>query len=336
MKAENHAEGAKVSVVMCTYNGAEFLRDQIDSILAQTYPIHELIVQDDMSSDGSADILAEYAADTRVSVFINENRMGYNRNFSTALNRATGDFIAVSDQDDIWMRDKIETLMRNIDDNMLIFHNSAVFHGTDTSSATPHFKGDVAHDGAAALLKFIMSGHECMFRRELLDTYSRAVAIEPDIIYDCTLLVAANAVGKTRYLDESLVMWRRHDNAATAAIATGKKEPTMMRKSALGIVTAFAAMRDKKKTELSARFFRAVSTFHFADRHCAAIVAAMAKGSLLGALRAGMVCATHYRRNLYPDKNAAMAFIDSLFYPLFSIRDRRNLISNPAQKAQKV
>lgn len=50
-----------VSIVMCTYNGEQFLREQLDSILAQTYPIHELIIQDDCSTDHTADIVREYA-----------------------------------------------------------------------------------------------------------------------------------------------------------------------------------------------------------------------------------------------------------------------------------
>ena len=54
-------EKKTVSVVMCTYNGEKYLREQMDSILAQTYPIHEIIVCDDCSTDGTMNILQEYA-----------------------------------------------------------------------------------------------------------------------------------------------------------------------------------------------------------------------------------------------------------------------------------
>lgn len=50
----------KVSVVMCTYNGARYIREQIESLLRQTYPLHEIIVQDDGSTDGTCDIVSEY------------------------------------------------------------------------------------------------------------------------------------------------------------------------------------------------------------------------------------------------------------------------------------
>ena len=56
-----------VSVVMCTYNGEKYLREQMDSILAQTYPIHEIIVCDDCSTDGTMNILQEYA--TKFPIF---------------------------------------------------------------------------------------------------------------------------------------------------------------------------------------------------------------------------------------------------------------------------
>lgn len=98
-----------VSVVMATYNGAQYLREQIDSILNQTYPVHELIIQDDKSTDNTVAIANEYAnRNSVVKVFVNERNMGLNQNFKSAVMRATGDFIALSDQDDIWFKDKLE------------------------------------------------------------------------------------------------------------------------------------------------------------------------------------------------------------------------------------
>ena len=105
----NMTEGKTVAVVMCTYNGEKFLREQLDSILRQTYPISEIIVQDDCSTDSTVAILRSYAArDGRVRVIVNEHNLGFNRNFRSAVMKATADFVAISDQDDVWMPDKIE------------------------------------------------------------------------------------------------------------------------------------------------------------------------------------------------------------------------------------
>ena len=104
-----------VSVVMCTYNGARFLREQMDSILAQDNPLHEIIVQDDGATDDTLDILNTYARQhPQIHVYRNEERLGFNRNFHTAMLRATGDFIAPADQDDIWFPQKPRRLVYEI------------------------------------------------------------------------------------------------------------------------------------------------------------------------------------------------------------------------------
>lgn len=93
---------ASVSIVLCTYNGEKYVREQIDSLLAQSYPIHEIIIQDDGSTDHTWEILQAYASKHAViRTFKNEGEHGVNANFLSALHRATGDYIAISDQDDI-------------------------------------------------------------------------------------------------------------------------------------------------------------------------------------------------------------------------------------------
>lgn len=105
----NPSSPVSISVVMCTYNGDKYLEQQIDSILCQTYPIHELIIQDDCSTDRTVTIIEAYQKrDPRVKLYINEAPLGFNYNFSSAFAKAEGEYIASSDQDDIWRPDKIE------------------------------------------------------------------------------------------------------------------------------------------------------------------------------------------------------------------------------------
>ena len=111
-----------VAVVMCTYNGEKYLRQQLDSILAQTYPIQELIVQDDCSTDTTLAILQEYEAKVPfMKVIENTHNLGFNLNFKTACMRATADLIAISDQDDVWMPEKIQKQVQAIGDYNLCF-----------------------------------------------------------------------------------------------------------------------------------------------------------------------------------------------------------------------
>ena len=111
-------EKKTVSIVMCTCNGESFIREQLDSIMAQTYPVNEIIIQDDASTDRTYDIVCEYARRyPQIHPRQNETRKGVNGNFFDALSQATGDYIAIADQDDIWEPGKIERQVQTIGDN---------------------------------------------------------------------------------------------------------------------------------------------------------------------------------------------------------------------------
>ena len=98
-----------VSVVMATYNGAKFIREQLDSILDQLYPIQEIIIQDDGSKDETINIIKEYSKKYPIiHLYQNENNLGFNMNFIIAFRRVTTDLVCISDQDDIWFKDKIQ------------------------------------------------------------------------------------------------------------------------------------------------------------------------------------------------------------------------------------
>ena len=92
-----------ISVVMCTYNGAKFIKEQVDSILQQTEADFELVVCDDCSNDGTWEILQEYASGhDDIRIFRNEQNLGFLKNYEKALGLASGEYIALSDKDDIW------------------------------------------------------------------------------------------------------------------------------------------------------------------------------------------------------------------------------------------
>jgi glycosyltransferase involved in cell wall biosynthesis len=107
-----------VSIVMATYNGEKYLRQQLDSILEQTYQHIELVVVDDASTDKTLSVLEEYAAmDSRVHVFPAEKNLGLVANFERGLRLANGEFIMLADQDDIFRKDKIELQLAALQDH---------------------------------------------------------------------------------------------------------------------------------------------------------------------------------------------------------------------------
>lgn len=203
-------EALKVSVVMCTYNGAEFIREQLDSIVNQTYPIYELIIQDDGSQDNTIDIIKEYAQRySYIKFYQNEDKHGINSNFFSAMRRATGDLIAISDQDDIWEYQKNEWQVNALGDNWLVAGLSRPF-ATDNTPISYDKRLPNIH-----LLRMLyvgmIPGHTQVFRRELLDYLPK----ESAFMYDLQIQVVAACMNKIAYIPKILVHQRRHTTAAT-------------------------------------------------------------------------------------------------------------------------
>ena len=103
----------KISIAMATYNGARYLRAQLQSFVDQTRQPDELIIKDDCSTDGTETIVREFGktAPFKVEFHRNQQNLGYCGNFNAALMRATGDLVFLSDQDDVWFPEKIEHMI---------------------------------------------------------------------------------------------------------------------------------------------------------------------------------------------------------------------------------
>jgi len=108
-----------ISVAMTTYNAEKYLSNQLDSILAQTRQIDELVICDDASNDATVSILNKYFLKSPfiVKIIINEKNIGYVQNFERTMNLCSGNIIVMCDHDDIWMPDKILTLEKLFIDN---------------------------------------------------------------------------------------------------------------------------------------------------------------------------------------------------------------------------
>lgn len=108
-------EKQKISVVMCTFNGEEYIEEQLDSILGQTVMPDEIIIKDDCSTDGTYSIVCEYVKRFPEIKFIveqNQINCGFINNFMSAIRKASGDIIFLADQDDIWYKNKIEEMVK--------------------------------------------------------------------------------------------------------------------------------------------------------------------------------------------------------------------------------
>ncbi|KQR69683.1 glycosyltransferase family 2 protein [Pedobacter sp. Leaf176] len=213
-----------VSIALCTYNGEKYLARQLDSILNQDYPNLEIIISDDISNDGTVKILEYYASKNHnIKFWVNKSNLGFNQNFKKAMDNCTADFIAIADQDDIWIENKITRLMERIGENLLIYHDSTYIdeQGKPTGKSTLSHHRFVNGKCAKNLLYFnCVSGHACLLKRELL-------TLTPDFpdafYYDWWLAYTAACTGKINYITDKLVLHRKHLESSTGKDRTDAK-----------------------------------------------------------------------------------------------------------------
>jgi glycosyltransferase involved in cell wall biosynthesis len=205
-----------ISIVLGAYSGEKYLKEQINSILEQTYTNIELVVVDDCSTDNTPAILSTFADKyENVHVYFNEKNIGFVRNFEKAVKYAQGEFIAFADQDDIWLPEKIQRLVDNIGDNVLIYSDSAYIDGSGRlmgkklSDYRNWIKGKNLY--AVDSDSIWVTGHAMLFRRELLDL-ALPFPFSSYISHDVWLAYIAMLKGTITFIPEVLVLYRQHGN----------------------------------------------------------------------------------------------------------------------------
>lgn len=122
-------EEKKVAVILSTYNGERFVREQLDSILNQTYKNFEIVVRDDGSSDNTVNIIKEYQKNNKNITLYERENVGFVKSFFELLKLANADYYSYADQDDVWIQNKIELAVQELNklDNSkpnMVFGNS--------------------------------------------------------------------------------------------------------------------------------------------------------------------------------------------------------------------
>lgn len=209
-----------VSIPLATYNGERFLRKQLDSIYGQTWDYFEVIAADDCSSDSTVAILEEYHQRYGLIYSINERNLGFVRNFERLLGRCSGDYIALADQDDIWLPDKLTKLVATIGDASLVY-SDAKFIDSDDNEVTGRLLDEAGvrlPDGKPfeqLVCSTCVTGCTVLFRSGLLEL---ALPIPPyETYHDWWIAVSATRMDGIRRLDECLTLYRQHDSNITGA-----------------------------------------------------------------------------------------------------------------------
>jgi glycosyltransferase involved in cell wall biosynthesis len=213
-----------ISIVMATYNGEKYLREQVDSLLAQSYASLEFIFVDDASSDSTFAILQAYAAkDSRIHLIENSVNQGLIATFEIGIRAAKGEMIALSDQDDVWVPGKISLLAEAIDSFSLIYANSALSNAAGEVTGKYSDRNHLCDYPSA--LNYVFGtkamGHAMLFKREIIDL---ALPFTDFVGHDYILGFAAASLKGVRYYPQTLVNYRQHStNTIGADLSKGKK-----------------------------------------------------------------------------------------------------------------
>lgn len=261
MKVVN--EQKKISIAIATYNGGKYLREQLESLYSQTRIPNEVVVCDDNSIDNTVEILEEYKQRKGLKYYVNNPGLGVNKNFEKAIRLCTGDYIAICDQDDVWMPQKIEVSLRKLQEieaNGKPACISSRCHDMD-ADGNVKLKSEIpdTYGYAATIADFDCKSQGCslMMNRMLLENLKSFPMKEP--LYDGYIGIVAAYIGEKYNLGIPLMYYRHHANNV---VAKNRKKSSYFvkmvnrlskwkyaRLTPLGRITTFKRIISEYKTE---------------------------------------------------------------------------------------
>lgn len=217
------AKKLRISIACCTYNGSEYVLEQLASFAKQTRLPDELIICDDNSSDNTLEILEAFAktAPFQVSIYTNkENSLGSTKNFEKAIGLCKGEVIALADQDDIWFPTKLERFEQEFQQGAeLIFSNGDIVDNQlhskgytlfESLNITPTEMKLIQQEKLKEVLirRNLVTGAACAFKSK---HNSLILPISENWIHDGWIAILISTIGKCVMVNESLFQYRQHD-----------------------------------------------------------------------------------------------------------------------------
>ena len=216
----------RMSVAMCTYNGADFLPAQLASIAEQTRPPDELIICDDASTDETRALLESFARSTPipVSLCFSDQNTGSLKNFERAIGLCTGDVIALSDQDDVWRNDKLELIEQQFQQNEktgLVFSDAEIVDENlnplhrriwDAVGFDAH-KQKLLRSGRSLdvlITGWTVTGATMAFRSAYVKL-ALPVPTNIAMIHDGWIALTIAAVADVAFIEQPLIKYRQHE-----------------------------------------------------------------------------------------------------------------------------
>jgi len=203
-----------VAIAMATYNGQTYLKEQLESLCSQTFQDFKLVIVDDASSDDSMTIIKTFTELLNIELHQNSHNPGYIKDFEKAISLSDAPYIAPCDQDDIWLPNKLQTLLENIGNATLIYSDSKLIdaHGNSLErTLSQKLKNNFI--STTSPLPFIydncVSAHAILFKNEL----KKSIFPFPKHLY-FDAWIAANAAMHHGiiYVNTALICYRQHES----------------------------------------------------------------------------------------------------------------------------
>lgn len=221
-------ENKKIDILMATYNGEKYLSEQIDSIIFQTYKNWNLLIRDDGSSDSTFEILKEYEKkDSRIKIISDEKgNLGIVKNFEELLKISDSNLIMFSDQDDVWVENKLELYLSKIknfrNEGFLIHSDAVLFSETKEKILKNTFiSGKIKKMGLKNIFfNYFVQGATILISKEIkkfILPFSEEV-----YLHDRYTHIISELFFKRIFIKEPLIYYRQHSNNQIGAKSTFK------------------------------------------------------------------------------------------------------------------
>ncbi len=210
----------KIDILLATYNGETYLKEQLDSILNQTYSNFRILISDDNSEDSTKNIIEEYAKkDNRIKFFFQERNLGVIANFEFLLKKVEAEFYMFSDQDDIWKENKIELSMKKIlEENCdLVYTNLEVVDKDLNITYDSYWKLKGLEEKVKKYNNFeslylnnFITGCTMLSKSKFISEILPLPKESKYVLHDYWTALIVSQRGKISYIEEPLIKYRQH------------------------------------------------------------------------------------------------------------------------------
>lgn len=211
----------KVDILLATYNGEKYIKEQVESILNQTYENIQIIISDDCSTDKTRQVLKEYENNEKIKIFYQEKNLGYVKNFEFLLKQVESNLYMLSDQDDVWKKEKVEKSVEKIESEKLdlVFGDlevvdenlNTLYKSYNRYMHLIHKIKKYQKDYRLQYLYNCMTGCTIISRKNWIDKVLPFPTNSKYMIHDYWLGLVIALNGKVGYIEEPYILYRQHE-----------------------------------------------------------------------------------------------------------------------------